>query len=279
MSADYHTAVGREYSTPPMVPTKQPMSLSNACYVSSVRTTLCDIMCTVNASVLINVPPPPDKLRNLTAVLPGNRSSQRNIKKKVKNATLFQNLILSENQQRVDFDLKRDREVFFFQLRKEKRDMEYKRNAAAVKIQALFRGFRKRRKPASYIRIKKRKRVHTQNDMQDELCTLAATIGLKPINGMSLETRSKTSRRKEKIIAAAAFRLHRFFSMILQRSRARKRLIERREEILNYSARILTRAVRYVKVKKFVKKCDSIKRQQMALKIQCRVRIFQAREK
>lgn len=279
MSADYYTVVGKEYNAPSTVPTKQPMTMSNTCYVSSVRTTLCDIMCTVNASVLIKIPPPADKLRDITATLPGNRSGQKSIKKKVKNATLFQNLILSENQRRVDFDLKSDRDAFFYQLRKEKMMSEAKRNVAAVKLQALFRGFRKRRRPTTYIRNKKRKRVHTQNDMQDELCTLAATLGLKPIDGLSLESRSKTSRRKERIMVAAAFRLHRFFDMILQRSRARKRIAERREEILNWSARVITRAVRYVKVKKFVKRCENVKRQQMALKIQCCARIFQAREK
>lgn len=115
--------------------------------------------------------------------------------------------------------------------------------------------------------------------MQDELCTLAAKLGLKPIDGLNLETRSKTSRRKEKIMNAAAFRLHRFFDMILKRSRARKRVFARREEIINSAAKIITRAVRYVKMKKFVKRCDNIKKQQMATKIQCRTRIFHAREK
>jgi len=78
---------------------------------------------------------------------------------------------------------------------------------------------------------------------------------------------------------AAAFRLHRFFAMILQRARARRRVEERKEEIINYCARIITRCVRYVKVKKFVKKCENVKRQQMAIKMQCRIRIFHAREK
>lgn len=236
-------------------------------------------MCTVNASLLFNAPRPADSLKPLTATLPYKATKQQTIKKKVPNETLFQKLINSENIQRMDKELRRDREKYFAQLREEKQLTEEKRNKAATKIQALFRGFRKRKGPVKYIRRKRRIKVHTQNDMQDELCTLAAQLGLKPIDGLSLEARSKTSKRKEKIMNAAAFRLHKFMDMITKRSLARKRLQERREEILNRAARIITRAVRYVKVKKFVKRCENIKRQQMALKIQCRTRIFQAREK
>lgn len=261
------------------VPTKQAMVVSNTCYVSSVRTTLCDIMCTVNASLLFNVPRPADSLKPLTATLPYKTTKQQSIKKKVQNETLFQQMLNGENKQRMEKELKRDREVFFAELRKEKVEVEAKRNASATKIQALFRGYRKRRNPAKYVRHKKRRKVHSQNDMQDELCTLAAKLGLKPIDGLSLETRSKTSRRKEKIMNAAAFRIHRFMDMIFQRSRALRRIEERRMEILNQCARIITRAVRYVKVKKFVKRCEIVKREQMVIKIQCRTRIFQARER
>ena len=261
------------------LPTRQGMTLSSTCYISSVRTTLCDIMCTVNASIPVNMIPPPDKLKPLSAKLPYGKSGQYNLKKKVKHSTLFQEMMMTENQHRIEKELRKDREEFFAQLRKEKQVIDIKRNEAAVKIQALYRGFRMRRRPVEYTRRRKKRRVHSQNDMQDELCTLAAKLGLKPIDGLSLETRNKTSRRKERIMNAAAFRLHRFFAMILQRARARRRVEERKEEIINYCARIITRCVRYVKVKKFVKKCENVKRQQMAIKMQCRIRIFHAREK
>jgi hypothetical protein len=261
------------------VPTKEGMVVSNPCYVASVRTTLCDIMCTVNASLLFHTPKTPENLKAITAVFPYNETKQQNIKKKVPNETLFQKLINGENKERLIKELKRDRALFFSQLHQEKVEVEAKRNKAAVKIQALFRGYRKRKGPIKYVPAKKKKRVQTQNDMQDELCTLAATLGLKPIDGLSLEARSKSSKRKEKIMNAAAFRLQRFFGMILQRALAQKRLADRRCEILNQAARIVTRAVRYVKVKKFVKRCENVKRQQMATKIQCRTRIFHARER
>lgn len=255
------------------------MVVSNTCYVSSVRTTLCDIMCTVNASLLHNSPRPPESLKPLTATLPYKRTKQKNLKSKIPNQTLFQKMIGGENQQRLDKELRKDRDEYFMQLRIEKEGIEKKRNKAATKIQALYRGYKKRRRPAPlYVRHKKRRKIHTQNDMQDELCTLAATLGLKPIDGLSLEARSKTSRRKEKIMNAAAFRIHRFLSMVYQRALALRRMDERRDEIIDKCSRIITRAVRYVKVRKFVKKCENIKRQQMALKIQCCTRIFQSRQ-
>jgi len=278
-SSDYLRLVPGDQSSAMTVPTKQPMTISSTCYVSSVRTTLCDIMCTVNASIPLHLVPPADKLKPLTAKFPYGKSTQQTLKKKMKHTTLYQDMMMTENQHRVEKELRKDRETFFAQLRQEKMEVDARRNAAAVKIQALFRGFRKRRRPVEYIRRRKKRRVHSQNDMQDELCTLAAKLGLKPIDGLSLETRNKTSRRKERIMNAAAFILHRFFAMILQRGRARRRVEERREEIINFCARIITRAVRYVKVKKFVKKCENIKHEQMALKIQCRTRIFHAREK
>jgi hypothetical protein len=260
------------------VPVKEPIAISNIKYVSSVRTTLCDIMCTVNASVNFNVPPPPDKLRPVMAVFPYAAQNGKTLKAKVRDPTLFQTLKLNENIQLLTVELKKDKEKYFQRLRDEKNSFDSLRNAKAVKIQALFRGYLKRR-PTSYIRRRKRRIVHSQNDMQDELCTWAAGLGLKPIDGLSLETRSKTSRRKEKIMNAAAFRLHKFFDMILQRARARLRCAARREEIVEKCARVITRAVRYVKVRKFVKKCNTVKEQQSAVKIQCRARIFQAREK
>ena len=148
-------------------------------------------MCTVNASLLVMNPKQAPSLKPLTATLPYKTTKQQTIKKKVTNETLFQQLIGGENRQRMEKDLKRDKEMFFAQLKQEKWEVEQKRHKSAVKIQALFRGYRKRRNKATYVRRKMRRKPRTQNDMQDELCTLAAKLGLKPIDGLSLEARSK----------------------------------------------------------------------------------------
>lgn len=258
------------------VPTKQPMIMSNVCYVSSVRTTLCDIMCTVNSSINFDVPPPPDKLRPLIATLP--YKGIQNVKP-LKPPTRFQNYQNAQNKRQLVDEMRRERDAFINKLLSEKKELEQRKNFAATKFQAIFRGHKVRPKYTCYVPKTKRKIIPTKNDMQDELCQMAADLGLKPIDGLSLETRGKTSRRRDRIMNAAAFRMHRFMSMIYQRSLARKRMEERRQEIFNISACILTRAVRYVKIAKFAKRCEVIRKNQMALKIQCRTRVFLAREK
>jgi hypothetical protein len=239
-------------------------------------------MCTVNASVTFNTPVPPDRLKPLVATLPYNRGEQKHIKQSVKNATLFQIFKAEENKTEQSRELRRDRDEYFDILRREKQEADALRNFAVTRIQAIYRGWKCRHKKGkgnSYIRRRKRKRIHSQNDMQDELCSLASQLGLPPIEGLSLEARSKSSRRKDKIMNAASFIITRFFCMIVNRKLALIRVEQRKMEIRDKAARIITKAVRYVKVKNFVKRCESYKRENMAVKIQCRARMFQARER
>ena len=130
--ADYHT-----------IPTKQGMVISNVHYISCSRTTLCDIMCTVNASINFDVPVAPEKLQPLEATLPYKKTQRQNpMKAKVTNATIFQKFKLEGNKAVVIEELRRDKERFMQQLQLEKFELDTKKNKAAIKFQALYRGFK-----------------------------------------------------------------------------------------------------------------------------------------
>jgi hypothetical protein len=235
-------------------------------------------MCTINTSKLFDAPrviiDNNDHGVDIAASLPYAKAPPLS-----HTTTRYQKMKISELKSRKIDQLKRDREFYFHQLAMERLETNMVRNKAAVKIQSLFRGYRKRHGIASYVRHRKRIVIMSQNAMQDELCKMALFLSLTPISGLSLEARSKTSRRKNRIENAAAFRLQRFFRMLFARSMARKRLLVRRVEIVEKSAKTITRAIRYIKTKNFVKQCDVIKKNRSALKMQMRFRIFAARMK
>lgn len=82
-----------------------------------------------------------------------------------------------------------------------------------------------------------------------------------------------------KIRYAAAFRLQRFFRLLVAKFKAKRRLDIMRVERVNKAAKIITRFIRYIRMRKFSEKLNGIKRVQGALVIQCCARIFLARMK
>ena len=257
------------------------MQFTRARYISSVRTTLCDIMCTVNASVNFGVPPVPDKLQPLEAAFPYKKTQRQNpMKAKAKHNSIFEKFIMDGNKSVLNEELKRDKEEFMSKLQAEKNGLDSRRNSACVKIQALFRGYSGR--PAStstYIPKRKLKKAPTQIQMHDALCGMSDQLNFKPIVGLSLEPRSKSFRRRERFLNAATFRITRFFKMITARSLARVVCEQKKMEIKDAAACTITRAVRYMKVKKFVKKCETVKRAAAVLVLQCSFRVFTARHR
>ncbi|RYH20199.1 hypothetical protein EON65_24215 [archaeon] len=260
------------------VPTKEGMSLANPCFVSSVRLTMCDIMCTTNSahpthqsnksragsdSILASIPY--EKVKSLSGPH--------------KATTKFQKY-KGEGVDRLRKDeLKRDRREFYTNLFREKEEVNARRKRAATKIQATFRGYRVRPIKNRYIPLKKKIHMYSQFEMQDDLCSLASVLNLPPIPGMSLEARSKASKRKLKIENAAAYILQRLFRMIRQRKMALIVVRTKHAELINRSSRIITRAIRFIITKKFVKRVDIIKREQSAKVVQKYVRRFMARRR
>ena len=179
------------------IPTKMPMEIANARFIPAVRTTLCDIICTVSTSIHFGVPKPPDKLRPLMASLPYKGTTT--LTSKIKNPTRFQTYSVSESRRQVIDALHKEHDAFMGQLMAEKDEVDFLRNKATTKIQALYRGYKARPGPSTYEPKKKPKHIYSQNQMQDDLCRMASKLNLKPINGLSLEARSKASKRQERI--------------------------------------------------------------------------------
>lgn len=201
---------------------------------------------------------------------------------KSRNTTLMQKLKIVESKQLAAKALVRERDEYFHKIALEEEAKQLRRIRCAILIQAIFRGFRVRpRKP-----YKRTVKVVTKPspkalllEIQDELCDFAQLLSLKPIAGLNLESRGKTSKRRARIESAAAFRITRFFRMILCRKRARRELNEIRNQKLDRSARIVTRFFRLVKLKKWTKNLERENRSKAAQSIQCSIRSFQSRQR
>lgn len=254
------------------VPTKLPMTLSNVCYVSSARTTVCDIMCTINTYQQIEKSSVPINLRSLVATLPYEKNKAGFRKGKTK----FEDHKISEVKMRLIEELKRDRDDFFHKLKREKQEKDRIRGKAATKIQAIYRGYRQRPRPTPYVRRRKPVVSLLQYEVQDELCKMSTALNLKPIAGLNLEPRSKTSKRRRKIETAAAFRIQRLFQMITARNKARLVVDQKKVERIHRSAVVITNSFRYLKTKNFIKSYETMRRNQMVIKLQCQIRYFQA---
>jgi hypothetical protein len=260
-----------------LVPTVEGMLIANPSYVSTIRTTLCDIMCTTNTCRLTSEPKIPSGSQSFLATMPYEKVTTFKAPNRAMNR--FQKLKSeSINKGKMD-ELRKDRDEFYKKFHQEREEVMSSRSRAAVMIQAVFRGFKTRPKNLSYIPKRKKISVKTQNDIHDELCELALKMSLKPIPGLSLEPRIKASKRRIRIENAAAYRLQRFFRMIVNRKLALVVVKTKIMERMNNSSRIITRAVRFVITKKFVKRVETIKRERSAVIIQAYLRKFLAKKR
>jgi tetratricopeptide (TPR) repeat protein len=234
-------------------------------------------MCTTNSALPeVNHLPPPPSEANLVASFPYDKISLPPSAGQKKGATLFQKFRAGENIERKNVDLRREREDFMRKLFSDKVERDETLYIAAVKIQKIFRGYRIRPRNYSYLPKRKRRKVYTQNELHDVLCEMAGKLEFKPIPGLTLESRVKASKRKQKIENAAAFIIQRFMKMIFQRTMALIVVKTRKVEQINKSACIITRAIRFLKTKNFVKRAETVKKGRSAIKIQCAYRRWRA---
>jgi hypothetical protein len=267
------------------IPAATAMVISPVSYLSAVRTTLCDIMCTSNRAFAMDG----NKIEALkpvfTAKLPYPKMRSGSVAD-IKQTpgfigTGWQTVRINDIKSVKTNDLKRDRNQYFDKLAEEKALKDAARTKSAILIQRMFRGYSKR---ISMGRIKifyspkhKRRFVTSQINMQDDLCRLFAKLPLKPIDGLNLEPRSKTSRRKARFENAAAYRLQRFFARIVAMVKARRLVAVKKEQFVDKCARICTRAIRFMRTKLFTKKCMVLKANKTSVKIQCAFRTFRAK--
>ena len=261
---------------------KRGLWLSSDSMVTVSRTTTCDVMCIVNTNKTLpksslDHPRYRSSLKPI-ATLPYKFNSKPKLPEGNTDFVSFRNV---EYKEKNCLELKKERDLFFQKLSKERNEKTYRENISIVKIQAIVRGYLVRP------RIKSRQRKvsvpyfvpggQISNEVQliqNELCGYAQMLGLKPIPGLSLEARAKHNRRREKIILAASIRISTFFKLTLIALRARKTATTAKKNIQERAAMILQKFFRYVRREIAKRKTHSRLRERAVLKIQTRFRIF-----
>lgn len=254
-------------------PTRNSMILTTSIYIDSSRTTSSDIVCTINTyheytenTMVIS--------KKLRASLPYNKKIDEILTGR--NPTQYQKRMISDANKVLGEDLKLEKNQYYENLRIKQAEVESVKNYCATKIQALFRGYLCRPK-STYKQIRKSALKFSVSELHDELCNYASALNLKPITGLSLESHHKTSRRRRKIEAAAAFRIQRFFSMIVARKKCCDILNRMRSDQFIRASRAIIKAFRVFKLKKlFIRRREQI-RQASIVKLQSVCRSFTTR--
>ena len=262
------------------IPTRVAPTVMTTNYLCTGRSTNCDINCTVTTAEYYAVPIIPPQLVTVMGKLP-YKKKKKIIGSASKGETYFQKLKLSETKSKNQYLLKAEKEDFFQKLLRDRYEKEMYDNNAVTMVQALFRGYRKRKMmgliKSTYQRpLKKRPKPLQISELQDELCQYASLLTLKPIPGLSLESRGRASRRRQKIEIAASLRVATCMRMFLAKRKARRRMALIIFERRMLCAITLTRFFRFIKMKNFKKRLFADSSVKAAVIIQCQVRIWLA---
>jgi hypothetical protein len=252
--------------------------------VSVSRSTTSDIMSITTTEKILALPPEPPVTRKskLIATFPYQTGKMRPPTPGPGSETYFSKYQTVELNQAKSSQLKEERRIFFQKLENDRLRKKLKESSAVIQIQAIVRGFLIRPRPE---RVRKvyypplKICCSTTNEarlLQDELCSYAVSLGLKPIPGLSLEARSKHNKRKNEIEYAASLRIQSFFRMILAILKVRRAALQARQRLCHKSAVMLQGFFKYViwKVKKLKKQDES--RELAMIKLQSHYRRFRA---
>lgn len=261
-----------------------PMTLSVTSIITTMRTTVCDIMCTTNTHrEYIEVDNVPETLRKKVAKanLPYRSNA---IAKMPKGDTQYLQLRNSQVLERKCSELKEEKRLFFENLEKERSQKRQMERECVTRIQAVFRGHRTRNKSVrSQVnmteRISFRRAALDAMSIQDELCRWAQMLNLEPIPGLSLENRIKQNRRKQRIEFAATLRLQSFFRMLRCVIQTRRKLIAARNHRNQRASLIIQRFFRWVVKQQSKAKTEEQQRTLAAVVIETRYRMFVARKR
>lgn len=260
-----------------------PLSYDTIVYTS--RTTICDIMSITTTSSLYPLPCEPSitKKSKLLATFPYHNSKNK--------PPVPQSQTFLTKYQQIQFNftkseqLKEERRLFLSQLNNDRIKKKNIENNAAIKIQALVRGYLVRPHPdrvrnTLYPPLKIC--CTTSNEaklLQDELRSYAVSLGLKPIPGLTLESRLKHNKRKNQIEHAASLRIQSFFRMIMAILKVRKAALNARIRLQTHSAMKIQGFFRYVvrTIRKLKKQDEN--RELAAIKIQSHYRRFHSYHK
>ena len=298
--------LGREVQE--MVSTVKPLCESISRYIYTGRSTGCDIMCCTNTSKATAVPVVKDPTTAVT--LPYTKKFS--FASLGKGETPWQKLKFDEARISRNNALKMERDAFVERLHADRRaleeiEAEEKTLLAAAPgsgggggdcdidvnadPDASTKGKNESRNYALFVRHslrpvvsrkltlskeEERRMMREIGELQDELCSLAAKMSLKPIRGLTLEPRGKASRRKRQVENAAARRLQKWCKMLAAKRLAKQRCQIFRDEKRSQAAKTIQVMFKKIGTKSFLKNCEAGRKNDAAKVIQCAGRKFLA---
>lgn len=243
----------------------------------SLRVTSCDIMCTTNTARPYELPPIKGAKKKAHLpyrqpdILPAFSSG----------ATDMQLLVNSEAKAKRCLELKRERNEFISTLHHGRNDAKRREIYAATKIQAIFRGYRRRRGHIDLIKLEKERRSNpkliSSKEMREELTRWATAIGLKPVYGLSLESTIKKSLHQKKLEAHAANSLKNFLRVVVACSKVNKRRVQLFELKRNLAAITVQKFFKYIVFQTKLEGVVAMLKRKGAVQIQTYCRGFLAR--
>jgi len=242
---------------------------------------MCDVMCITNTQSVCKVPVelPTFLTEKADATMPYKHNGVTKLPKGNTSYTLFKNIELKNVRSE---EMKKEREAFFEKMDRDRREKAEKESVAVVKIQAFVRGVLVRRPEDK--RVSKKPpilRIGVVNcpavrKIQDELCDYCHLLGLKPIAGLSLETRLKQNKRRRRIELAAAIRLQSYFRMVVCMIQTKSKLKIARECAVHHASLVITKFFKWVRRVAAQNKILNAHRTTSVIRIQTRFRMFRA---
>ena len=242
-----------------------------------LRVTTCDIMCTSNTAKQYDLPPV--KGARKKAHLPYRQPDM--LPAFSSGATDMQLLVNSGAKAKRCVELKKEREEFMASLHQGRDDSKRMESYAATRIQAVFRGYRRRRGPVDLEKIEKERRdnprLTSSREIRDELTKWASAIRLKPVHGLSLESTIKKSTHQKKLEAHAASTLKNFLRVAVACARVNRKRLERLENKKSDAATTIQRFFKYIVFQTKLEGVVSMLKRKGAVQIQTYCRGFLAR--
>ena len=209
-----------------------------------------------------------------------------------KNLSMVQKLKVTETRKKNNDLLKKQQEIFYEDLIKTKQQAEHEKWKAIVKIQSQFRGYTLRSKNY-YIylnsnfftkRLQKQSNIENNNKiiiekdkMVDWLCQYSKKLGLKPIKGLTLESRSYSNSKFKKLAHISALKITGFFRMLLAKKKARITIKALVLEKQNRAAMKIQKFAKFVILKRMNRNMHMHRATESAIVVQKYVRGYLAR--
>lgn len=265
------------------VPCASAMCMSFDSVIASTRTTTCDVMCTTNTPSVCKVPGEIASFHKEKplATMPYKNNNLPKPPKGKTAFTLFKTIELKNGRSE---EMKRERDAFFGKMEADRNEKMEREILAATKIQAFARGILVRPWPQE-TRVSKKPPIirigvgvssAVVQKIQDELCSYSVQLGLKPIQGLSLENRNKTNKRRRRIELAAALRLQSYFRMIKCIMMTKRKLTLARETMRQRASLVITKFFKWVRRVHEHDQLQNATKNISIVKMQTRFRMFLA---